>query len=138
MSDVDQEHDICERRRNLRRSHIVVCYSWVGHLSHTTPSPSPSLALGTIHFGKPLPLPLLPCTRACPAAGASSQKLYDVIIGVGVGRAGMPVGALVGPARLWLDTINVGRFSQVSSISTRAVCSCSVTVRFQSSLMVIQ
>ena len=44
------------------------------HLSHTTPSPSPSLALGTIHLGKPLPLPLLPGTRVSPAACAASQE----------------------------------------------------------------
>ena len=34
-----------------------------GHFSHPphlTPSPSHSLALGNIHFGKPLPGPLLP------------------------------------------------------------------------------
>ena len=39
---------------------VKVALFFSDHLSHTTPSPSPSLALGTIHFGKPLPLPLLP------------------------------------------------------------------------------
>ena len=39
---------------------VKVALSCSDHLSHTTPSPSPSLALGTIHLGKPLPLPLLP------------------------------------------------------------------------------
>ena len=55
------------------------------HLSHTTPSPSPSLALGTIHSGKPLPLPLLPCTRVSPAACAASQELKVLTAGVAVG-----------------------------------------------------
>ena len=44
-----------------------------GHFSHTTPSPSPSRALGTIHLGNPCPPPLLPCTRRSPAAWAASQ-----------------------------------------------------------------
>lgn len=44
--------------------------------SHTTPSPSPSRALGTIALGKPLPFPWLPKTRSSPAATASSQDLW--------------------------------------------------------------
>ena len=39
-----------------------------GHFSQTTPAPSPSRALGTIHLGNPLPPPLLPCTQRSPAA----------------------------------------------------------------------
>ena len=34
-----------------------------GHFSQTTPSPSPSQALGTVDLGNPLPPPLLPCMR---------------------------------------------------------------------------
>ena len=44
--------------------------------SHTTPSSSPSRADGTIAFGNPSPLPLVPCTRSSPAASASSQDPY--------------------------------------------------------------
>ena len=62
------------------------------YLSHTTPSPS--LALGTIHFGKPLPPPLLPCTRRSPAAWAASQESYweagELPMGVGLGRGVLP------------------------------------------------
>ena len=46
------------------------------YISHTTPSPSPSLALGTIAFGNPPPPPLLPCTLSSPVASASSQEPY--------------------------------------------------------------
>ena len=41
--------------------------------SQTTPSPSPSRALGTISFGNPLPPPTLPCTLDSPASTASSH-----------------------------------------------------------------
>ena len=60
--------------------------------SHTTPSPSPSRALGTSDLGDPLVLPLLRCTRGSSAACAGSHGLYDGACGVGwmalVGRSG--------------------------------------------------
>ena len=43
------------------------------YFSQTTPSLSPSRALGTIHPGNPCPLPLLPWTRGSPAASAASH-----------------------------------------------------------------
>ena len=63
---------------------VKAVLSFSDHLSHTTPSPSPSLALGTIHLGKPLPLPLLPWTRVSPAACAASQELYLMVVAVAV------------------------------------------------------
>ena len=54
------------RPRNL---HLAYC-------SHTTPSLSPSRALGTIAWGNPFPSPLLPWTRCSPAAAAPSQDRY--------------------------------------------------------------
>ena len=44
--------------------------------SQTTPSPSPSRALGTISFGNPLPPPALPWTLDSPASTASSHDSY--------------------------------------------------------------
>ena len=49
------------------------------YFSQTTPSPLPSRALGTIDFGKPLPPPLLPCTRRSPAACVASRRLPSVM-----------------------------------------------------------
>ena len=46
------------------------------HVSQTTPSPSPSLAQGTIDLRNPLPFPFVPWTRASLAAWAASQELY--------------------------------------------------------------
>ena len=79
-----------------------------GHFSHTTPSPSPSLALGTIHLENPLPPPLLPCTRRSPAAWAASQLAYVLTCGVGVadGCASCLVGTGVGFACWLWDTVN--------------------------------
>ena len=48
------------------------------HFSQTAPSPSPSLALGTIDFGKPRPQPWLPGSRVSPAARAASPEAYWV------------------------------------------------------------
>ena len=117
---------------------VQVDLSFSDHLSHTTPSPSPSLALGTIHLGKPLPLPLLPCTRVSPAACAASQELYVLISDVSVCCTGLLVGPGVGFTWLWRDTISSGRFAHVLSIWTRAECSCWMTVSSQVLLMVIQ
>ena len=72
MSDVDGHRVFWKRRRNLRRFFSVAQRRWIIHLSYTTPS----LALGTIDFGKPLPPPLLPCRRVSLAACAASQELY--------------------------------------------------------------
>ena len=69
-----------------------------GQFSQTTPSPSPSLALGTVDLGNPLPFPFAPWTRICPAAWAASQKLSLVSIDVDVVRAGALAGADVGLA----------------------------------------
>ena len=49
--------------------------------SHTTPSPSPSRADGTMALGNPRPVPLLPCTRGSPAAEAASQDSYCLVVG---------------------------------------------------------
>ena len=108
------------------------------YFSHTTSPPSPSLALGIIDFGKPLPLPLLPCARVSPAACAASQELYVLISGVGVCCTGLLVGLGVGCTWLCWDTISSGRCAHVLSSWTSAVCSCWVTVSFQVSLIVIQ
>ena len=86
-----------KRCRIRQRFYIVTQCASPGHFSHTTPSPSPSLALGTIHLGKPLPLPLLPCMRVAPAACAASQELYVLISGVGVCCTGLLVGPGVWP-----------------------------------------
>ena len=63
-----------------------------GHLSHTTQSPSPPFALGTIQLGNPLPPPLLPCMRVSPVAGAASQELYVLAAGVAVDGTDVAVG----------------------------------------------
>ena len=62
---------------NVRVARFVVSLWFSDHLSHTTPSPSP--ALDIIHFGKPLPPPLLPCRRVSPAACASSQAVHVLL-----------------------------------------------------------
>ena len=60
VSDADQRRVFQKRRKSLRRFFIVVQRTLRGHISHTTLSSSLSRALGTIHFGNPMPLPLLP------------------------------------------------------------------------------
>ncbi len=53
--------------------------------SHTTSSPSPSRADGTMDLGNPHPGPLLPCTRGSPAATAASHDSYCLVVGDATG-----------------------------------------------------
>ena len=85
----------------LMRGSIVLA-SWYGlfvQRSHTIPSPSPSLALGTISFGNPLPPPTPPCTLDSPASTASSQDPYTEMFSCGAG-SGPKIGvAVASPSR---------------------------------------
>ena len=80
--------------------------------SHTTPSPSPSRADGTMALENPHPVPLLPCTRDSPASEAASHDLYCLVVGDATGmgvfvvmgtevKLGMSIAVGVGAAVDW-------------------------------------
>ena len=58
----------------LSASSVISAVNLPPHRSHTTPSPSPSRALGTIAAANPRPLPWLPRTLSSPASAASSHE----------------------------------------------------------------
>ena len=110
------------------------------HRSHTTPSPSPSRALGTLAAGNPRPDPLPPWTRGLPAATASSQEAY-VDAGAGEGDSAPPVSVGVGPVvsvgPAW-TMVRPREGAHVPSISRSASASGSAAVSCHVFLMAIQ
>ena len=111
---------------------LGVMLPWPGHLSHTTPSPSPSRALGTIFAGNPRPPPWLPCTRVSPASSAASHDPYTVSSGSAVGLC-----SPVAFPRVVL-TSTFGGFSHVPSMSMTISDSTGVILRPHRSFISVQ
>lgn len=110
------------------------------YFSHTTPSLSPSRALGTIAAGNPRPDPFDPFTRSSLAAAAASHDGYCFDAGVAVGPTAavcLGVTVCVGIAT-GVAVVVTTEAPQVASMSVNAVASARVAVRPQRCLTSIQ
>ena len=118
---------------------LGVCRAWVriatvAYISQTIPSPSPSLALGTIAFGNPWPPPWLPCTLSSSASSASSHDPYTVFSGSAVGLCS----PTLTPITSRVSTSKSGGSSHVPSMSITISDSTGVMVRPQLSFISAQ
>ena len=124
---------LVHRRKGLLNALRVQAFSGglSGHRSQTTPSPSPSRALGTIAFGNPLPPPTLPCTLDSPASTASSHDPYTGVFSSG-SNSGTKVGVAVaspGAVRFDVSVLAIPfDLSALTSIGSSQVSSISMTV----------